>query len=454
MRQNILTTDNSKSVHNNKSLFVVVAIGLLIVASALNHSSFILLVLWVVVGVVSMIDPIYAVCAWAMCLPFESFFSKHSILNPYFGITLLLIMAFTIDIVKKEKIFLNYNALFFIGMFALCSMLSVLVGSALPGLSFRHYISLLLLLVVFYIIISIVPLRHRNVILVLVSLCFSAILATLLGLSEMDSWRLTFGDNVRSLSNALSLVSVFVFGLILEGFSKNNNQLYCRGWSNNSTQLVFLFIVLTGAHFMTISRGTIVASMFAMLLALFYGQFILRAFYKKTIYLTMVVLVIGVGIYLLLSSELFSFIHTEMIVKRFSQNHSENVRWEFWAYALQQLDLKQWIFGAGLGNFRTLVSSKYTFYAHSVYLDVLTGMGLLGLSILLIFLLSIFIKILKEKSILGMAVFTHLIVSFFPHGNISSKYFWFEFALIICFVSKKWANKCKPKYNLVDRETL
>src|SRR5699024_1428946 len=111
------------------------------------------------------------------------------------------------------------------------------------------------------------------------------------------------------------------------------------------------------------------------------------------------------------------------ITNRINAEAADNVRTDFWSAVLQQLSPAEWIFGSGLGNFSNLSrNAGYEFYAHSVYVDILVSMGIVGLSLFVFAKIYFFINSVKNQSVLGISLLFYIIFSFATHGNISSKY--------------------------------
>src|SRR5699024_4008377 len=97
------------------------------------------------------------------------------------------------------------------------------------------------------------------------------------------------------------------------------------------------------------------------------------------------------------------------------------VRFKIWEAGISSLEGGQLLYGHGMSSFRMLaLKNNIDFYAHSVFIDIITTTGFLVLFILVILYLSLIYKSFVLNNSIVLAIILFSILNYFTHGNITS----------------------------------
>lgn len=407
-------------------LYLVLFINMVVILSVITKSNLFIYILWLLVIFLSLFNPIFAVVGWISSLPYEVLFKNYALINPFIIINILLVVL-TLIVIMKEKKILFKDIIIYMVLFVLVSMLPM-PKHFYNQIYLRSIISLISVLSGFYSIAYLLSLDKDNFRLIVYNIFISTLFVSLLSLLIFDSQRLSLMGNVRSIANIVGLSIVLIFAILLE----KKIYLKIRKYTDKKQLVLYLLLIIFFFFLLlTVSRGVILSVLFTIvLLAAFTMVKVTRIeFQKHQRKIVFIFILSFLTIFLLftLGKELELI---KLLTKRFSVKISDNVRWEFWSYAINSLDKIELFIGAGIGSFKSIVSDKFNYYSHSIYVDILVSTGLLGLILNLLFFIYLFIKIIKEQRIVPFTILTFTLFSFFSHGSLSTKYFWLCIALI------------------------
>lgn len=243
------------------------------------------------------------------------------------------------------------------------------------------------------------------------------------------------GGNVRQLAN-VSGASLIFFVIYLK-------ELRSTSFSVISNSLFFICaaVFIAGLLF-TNSRGVI----FAVLASLgVYYMFTLKITIKNIIFIVFSILII-----FMLFSSLTSFLELDkslaLLTDRLGDEAIEgglSSRQEIWLAGLSNMSLVNYMFGHGLSSFRYLaLQSGVDYYSHSVFIAILTDVGVIPLSFLLLFIGRIMLNVKRNRSLFALPILIYAVLAHISHGALDSKYFWMLLAISFA------ASQLKPKNNM------
>lgn len=242
------------------------------------------------------------------------------------------------------------------------------------------------------------------------------------------------GGSVRQLAN-VSGASLVFFVIYLK-------ELRSTSFSVVSNLLFFICAVLLVAGLLfTNSRGVI----FAVLVSLaVYYMFALKITVKNIIFIVVSILVV-----FMLFSSLTSFLELDkslaLLTERLGDEEIEgglSSRMEIWLAGLSNMSLVNYLFGHGLSSFRYLaLQSGVDYYSHSVFIAILTDLGVIPLFFLLLFIGRIMLNVKRNRSLFALPILIYAVLSHISHGALDSKYFWILLAISFA------ASQLKPKKN-------
>lgn len=232
--------------------------------------------------------------------------------------------------------------------------------------------------------------------------------------------------------------SWYRYSIIIQGIAKDENYvsayllpaitigLFYALYANNvkikiRIILIIITIIIMFGCFLAGSRTAII-TMFGILL--YIAIIYLIKEYKNPIKV-ITILIFGLIFFYILYCIIINFVPeniTERIINYSS--YSDDVRFEWWRTSME-LFYKYPIFGAGLNA----TSSMYSFYSHSVLIDILTGQGLIGIIIILL----IIFNLTRVKKVNRPLMLILIISSFIPYLSINGQNtasFWLP--LILC----------------------
>lgn len=374
----------------------------------------------------SLLKPAYGIVGWVMLLPLEQYVTQQTGVSPFIGHTLILLAGVLWDgfRIKKFRIKIEKSKATLWGAGLL------LIPAALAGYNamdnIRGLISVGLLVCIFLAVVYHIGQKQLPVI--ILSLVGSSLLGLLISIIGFENtWRITIDGNVRVLSNAIGLSMVFAFAVLLgdrvterlpEDSGKKLKTLAAVG------TVFFGLILIT-----TVSRGAILAvglSAFSMIFLKFISVKNKKESIKKGLYSIPVI-----GIFIVAVNFIERHFTSGHLARRLNLEMFDNIRFEIWGAALNQLSPLQWLIGTGPDNFRQLANQGgYDYYAHSVFVDTLVSFGVIGLGLLALVLAVCLLNHILHKNILAVGTTVYLFLSFATHGSLNSKFFWLTLAVV------------------------
>lgn len=374
--------------------------------------------------------------AWMILVPFEATFRQMSISSPFTPF----LTIFTLFIVYK--LLSNNDKRFSLLVFPIIFLFISTLAFINLGLDVQQAKAIILLASVILIIPVMLfffmdydqALDHVTYSLIFIT-CFALIFAT----RENNGLRLTLGGNVRNISNLLgTTITLLLYRLFKSLKELNRYSLLFKHWQN----LMMLSFMIFFMYFLnlTLSRGVILAVLFVIIS--FFGLEIVLNFNRKKLFLFIAsFFIIIVLSFLFINSSLPTLLGLETLFFRFRWEFLvNNVRFDLWRFAISKLSVTQLIFGIGLSRFKDFVADGgFIYYAHSVFIDALVSMGIIGLLSIFWLFIRPSINTLRKLSFGVIPILIYLLISFATHGNVFSKYFWLlmSIAMSIDYVSNK-----------------
>lgn len=228
------------------------------------------------------------------------------------------------------------------------------------------------------------------------------------------SGRLSFGDNVRTLANAIAFTIYFSIYKIIEAISK-------RQLLKKSYWLIFaaigIFILM-----LTVSRG-VIFSVAAAFLYLYLAN-IRPLNFKKTI--PMIALVV-VGIYFIGTIDF----DRDYMTNKITTMTGRDVIWGFYFSKLFEGGLPTILFGFGPGSVKRIaVGTQFAdAYAHSLFLDYMFCFGILGFIFIALFVSNIGLELWRKRDVYAIGLYIMTILMFIPSGSANTPLFYYLFGL-------------------------
>jgi len=239
-------------------------------------------------------------------------------------------------------------------------------------------------------------------------------------LSMVDGW----GGGTRHLDTSVSIALALCISMLLA--MKSKKIMLSDYESINRLYVTIIAVLLSVALFATVGRAAITAILLGILsVGLLFG---IRALLAGSFPRRIGAITLGSALLLLVVPFLDFFLTRGHIVNRMLlmlQKPGENVRWEIWGAALNNLAGWDWIVGAGLGKFRELAGNS----PHSAYMSVLVEMGVLGVFVVALAILFITIAGIRKGGIPFVMFLIVFIFSFLTKGSLYNKYFYFSFVI-------------------------
>lgn len=219
---------------------------------------------------------------------------------------------------------------------------------------------------------------------------------------------------VRKDENYLAAFLTPGYSYLLYSFLFGENH---KAWSIISLGIIFLAIFLSG------SRAAFLTILTVSLIMIF--KILFTKYPLSTKILLIIALVLGavIGLMYLRSTPLF----TRMTG---TGSYSSNIRLKIWGYALQAFT-RHPLIGSGIESGTFYVQLILRWYTHSVFVDILTGQGLIGVIICLILFLN-HLRVKKENFIyMAIMLIAFFAPMFFINGYETAT-FWVP--MIMCKV--------------------
>jgi len=372
----------------------------------------------------------YVIMYWIISFPFVNAVSST------LSVTCLIITcaAYLISLLFEQKGIIELKSLLVFLIISVVCVISYFVGISTDIISM--FLFELVVLMMFFVK-STVRKGKFDYVLYSFDICsLCIIISILIGAffdrnSVFTRGRLSFSDNVKTLAE---FIVIPLFFRIISALDKKS--LYSISNAENRKNMVAI-IMLTLLLISTISRGTIVAILGALLLYSLLN-------YRNSRNLIFLISVLLAGTLALTFFE-------EKLTNLGFLSHIEGFNgrtdiWRFYIDLYKSYGFKNIIFGLGPGNIQRLASgTRYgRYYIHSVIVDCLVTYGLLGMSILGISFLSFIRKSIKRYNSLALSLVVLCLLMFFTHGNINYRLFYIMIGIIagLLDISRKEEMDC------------
>ena len=260
----------------------------------------------------------------------------------------------------------------------------------------------------------------------------AALVATSVGLGTMamSAARLSVGDNVRQIANAIGLALVLVGVPPLQPRGARASLLAARPLCR-----LVLLLGLMGLLGLTMSRGVLLAVAGAFGVAGAHALLLLRGSlprrWVRDLALTLVGLGLAAGLTLLVLEPWLLHGQLTRRVLGALDTPGGDPRWRIWQAALGQMHGLDWWVGAGLGAFQPLAArGGWDYYAHSVAMDALVTLGWPGLGGLAGLFGVLGWRLWRPGELVGLGLWTYSVVAFATSGGLTTKAFWLTVGLL------------------------
>ena len=225
---------------------------------------------------------------------------------------------------------------------------------------------------------------------------------------KLWGYRLTYNGSVRTLSSALAIPLFYFFiQLIVPTNSK----------TNIGVNFLFICILLciSALLILTYSRGVIISVLVALL------YIIITQLRKVNLKL-----ILGLAFSILVVAIVLNNVEiNDAMFEGLASGNGRTGLWNFFWVKMKEGGAVRCLFGFGPGDLtRIAENTNYGgFYAHSVLFDYLFSYGIVGFLLLLMMGLNIFLKLIKTKSTLLMALYMLTALLYLTHGNALNLHF-------------------------------
>lgn len=285
------------------------------------------------------------------------------------------------------------------------------------------YVALFINMLVFLFINWIIYCKKDTLGMIFVSIIFSGIILIFISVFGSDSatWRLSIDGNVRIVANVVGFGLVGLIGCFLD--SENAKKI--SSFLSNKIIILILVVLFLCAILLGLSRGILVTIICSSVIMMILNLSNLSKLNK----VKFITLCFCGGFVLVYFSVVF-FANNPLFLKYITENPLENLRILIWLAGIRQLHGWQWLWGAGVGQFRELaMANGFDFYSHSIYVDVLVSLGIIGLFCFMILILSIGFNLFKQKNVIGAGIYCYCVIAFSTHGHLNSRIFWIALAI-------------------------
>lgn len=201
--------------------------------------------------------------------------------------------------------------------------------------------------------------------------------------------------------------------------------------------LVNCFIMLV-AFFLSGSRSVFIAAILSSVLIFVKYMFSKQVSIQSRVAIILAISAFVIVFYLLLENNpLFSRMTT-------TENYDDNVRFKIWDYAMLAF-YKNPVWGSGVRSGSYYSSMETNWVTHNSWLDVLTGQGIVGSFIVILLVISLFVRVSKEHIILVLAFFVACFLPLFFVNGYECATFWMP--MLLC---KILSDKCRTKTNIIE----
>lgn len=343
---------------------------------------------------------------------------------------------------RTEKLYKSNFKFYVFALTFLCFISSLITGY----LDYFHVLAVyILIFLASNIIAQQIIKNEENIFLIGNAFIASALIATVSSFFTSDDYsRLGLADSVRQLSNLIGTGLVLLVTLYFVKCKPYNDKINVNQYKFINRVKWGLIVALIAGLVTTVSRGSILATSLSVgvLLLLSFVESLRRLKVKSlvkggVILVTFATLTFAYGVRIL---ESLNF-RTEVLLRRFDTEEMEGgtgIRERIWEAGISGLEGSKIIYGHGVSSFRMLASKKgYDFYAHSVFVDTLVTTGLLGLSVLLLLLLSLFFKGVKYWDLVVIPILVFVVFNYITHGTMKSDGFWYLLAICAGLIGRR-----------------
>lgn len=423
-----LNTINDLSKRNYYFLLTVIAVNTILLVVFPSNISFILFLLSALL--LFCFSPFTSLIYWIFLLPFENYLRQQDMISPYFTLFFFILIYIVASTYEKKFKILWLSALFGIVMIVVSSFSLFYVDNIF--VSVRNIMSLSTVIIVFYAITLFMKQSEKSLFYINGTLFLSAAYAMIFSIMTTSrGYRFSLFTNVRSISNILGISIIFGSLYLYRKMISNDSEVKFKLSNAQNISIITYIFIMSVFLLFTVSRGVVLAVVIT--LFIFFAFVVIPNFSIKTLKKVLLYSgILAIFIYVLSLLPIFNIIGWDTIILRFSQNLSENVRLEFWFYALKKLAESHLLFGIGLANFENFIlEGGYSFYSHSVFIDLIVSTGLVGFVSIAILSLKLFVDIIRERNLPSFSILIFTLISFSTHGTVFSKFFWLSMALII-----------------------
>lgn len=427
-----INTNNQYSKNHN---VLIVVYAFLIMGLFYFPNLFIVLILKTIIGIVTMVSPVVGLSFYLISsvtdLVLESRLSLDMSLVTVASYLSFLFGIISNFLVNKRYVKTNEMHVKFVLIFGVWVCISMLINFKIEDLS--SYIILFMNLGVCLTVAWVVGEKEMATGMTFNSIFVAAIILMVFGfVTGEHNWRLSIFRNVRSIANVVGLTLVVYAGCYLNKMNQDVGKLLflTRYKILNIISLGMLFIGLVFG----LSRGMILTVVLSVMNMFLFGLLWKKQMEikkgKTVIFISLIVLLVGISIKFFLDNPVY--------LNYISKNPFENVRFKIWMAAISNIEGVNWIIGSGIGQFKNLANlGGLNFYAHSIYVDTLASLGLIGVFIMFYYLLHLGFGLFKTKNILGLGVYTYLIMAFSTHGHINTSLFWIALGFVMGFYLRR-----------------
>lgn len=382
-------------------------------------------------------QPVMGLVGWIMGYPYFNIFTDATGILGYFILSPLVVLAFLSHILKKNQIQIPVKIIVF-GMIMTVTAATSLLFSGSRNSSIISFGMLLMAVFILIVIINIVKANPENFFVLNEAYIFAVIaifLSTLMTDGLFGVGRLSLGESIRRVANVTSPAIIILYIELLLRLSKNEKTILNR--KRPLWMIIVLFLISIIVLLSTVSRGALMAVVITGFFVFIFNTFLNKA--KGNPIGRIPLYALGTALILWAIRFVEQNIAGAYLSRARVSNFGGNLRWDIWKGAIEQMAPYEYIIGAGPNVFRELaLLSGFDFYAHSVFIDTFVTLGILGLLALSLFIVSIFLKSIKNKNMYSFGMIVLLLWLYSTHGNLTGSLdFWTLLGMVYVSLSIK-----------------
>lgn len=420
----LLNTNNRVLNIKFCNLMSSILVGLIVLIYTIPSTYTVLLFL-AVLSVAILKEPVIAYFGWIIAYGFFHTITSATDIIAYLILSPILLYGVIIQIVQSKKICIPNTVIFLSTLILIAGGCSLLFSrdiiNSLPGFG-------MLIMSIFIMISIIATIRSDPKALGIINQAYiGGCIAALISICLIDGiygiGRLALGEHVRKLANIATPAIIILFNELILISSKKRGTILNNRFSRPT--IIVLLIISTLLLLGTVSRGAYLAAAIS-LLVIFLSNFFWSQ--QHSLSKTKMIFILAATIPFIVWG--INFV-TDNISGNYMQRVSidrwaDNARLEIWESALIQLSGQEYFWGTGFGSFRELARmSGIDHYAHSVFIDSLISMGILGFTLIITLLIFFMVNCVKKKNSYALGLLIMTILLYLTHGNVSgSMDFW------------------------------